>query len=55
MPFAIKPLEPDIVLAMATTRPVPPAKIIRPFDDSSIPKKPPASSVPRRVKAKRQA
>jgi hypothetical protein len=39
---------------MTATPPSPPAKIVR-FDIRTIPKKPPAPSVRRRVKAKRRA
>jgi hypothetical protein len=38
---------------MTTTKSIPPAPIVR-FDIASIPKKPPAPSVPRRVKVERR-
>jgi len=39
----------DVKIAMTTnTTPVPPAKIIRPFDIPTVPKKPPTLSVRRR-------
>jgi hypothetical protein len=40
---------------MTATPPTPPAKIVQPFDIRSIPKKPPAPSVQRRIKTKRTA